>query len=428
MKATSRVERGAVAACLACAALAVQAGPVPSDPVATDVLDLRQAATLMRVSPQTVVRLAQAGQIPARRVGKEWRFNRVALMEWLQGDRYAFAEVTRQAALAERPETASLPALTIEGEGLAALELAALTGRGPGGGEAPRLAQGPAASPPTSPASAVETGTAVVPASVGARPSGLTAEEVALRQRGAALVPEGSMTIEGALAYSRQVREGFPVLRVEEDTATATLTGRYGIQDDLQVSASLPMNVRRTEVFTDTRVSPDAPSRESRSESYAGDLALSLLGVALREGTGRPNVLLSLDAVLPTGPGDVGVGGGVVISKSYDPVVVLAGLNYLYGVAIDPIDPRAVLARHNIGFNLGYAYAINDTIALSGQFAGTYRTPREGPLPPEKESYLVQLGLTWQLGRDLFIEPSVAVGVGGAAPDFSFTLNVPYTF
>ena len=65
---------------------------------------------------------------------------------------------------------------------------------------------------------------------------------------------------------------------------------------------------------------------------------------------------------------------------------------------------------------------------MSGLFAGTYRTPREGPLPPEEESYLLQLGATWAVGTNLFFDPSVGVSVGGVAPDLSLSGNLLYAF
>ena len=253
---------------------------------------------------------------------------------------------------------------------------------------------------------------------------------MALRDQGV-LLKAGQVTLEAGLSYSRQTRETFPVARIETDTSTASFTGRYGIRNDLQISGTIPGIYRHRADFV-AGSDPGTGVSQSDSDSYAGDLSLSLQGVALRERVGRPNVVWSLDAVLPTGPGDMGLGGGLVLSKSYDPVVIYGGVRYLYGSDVDRSDPRRVLAKNNWSFNLGYAYAVNDSVALSGALAGFYRTPAQttatDPIPPERESYLLQLGLTWQLGRGLFIEPTVAFGLGGVAPDFTFAVNVPYTF
>ena len=40
-------------------------------------------ADLLQVAEQTVVDLAEAGELPGRRVGGEWRFAREAVLAWL---------------------------------------------------------------------------------------------------------------------------------------------------------------------------------------------------------------------------------------------------------------------------------------------------------------------------------------------------------
>jgi excisionase family DNA binding protein len=412
--------------------------------VEEDVLTLSDAARLLRVPSKVVVKLAQSGSVPTRRVGKEWRFNRVALMEWLQGERYAYPAVpakaagkTNLAAQSATPAPATeLPAAAKVDTALVPGELAALTGRGIGPGEPQRLAQATLPTPPTSPAPATAPAAPAAPPAAGAvaqqpigeAPSGLTAEEVALRDQGV-LLKAGQANLELGLSYARQTRENFPFLRVEQDTTTANFTGRYGIRNDLQVTGSMPVIYRHSATFAN-EVAFGSGVSGSDGESYAGDLSLSLQGVALHENVGRPNLVWSVDAVVPTGPGDQGLGTGLILSKSYDPVVIYGGINYLYGFDTDRSDPQRTLAKNNWSFNLGYAYAVNDSIALSGALAGFYRTPAQptDPIPPERESYLLQLGLTWQLGRGLFVEPAVALGLGGAAPDFTFSLKLPYTF
>jgi excisionase family DNA binding protein len=49
-----------------------------------DVLTLEQAAKLLQMHEHTVVRLAQEGAIPGRKLGRQWRFSRQALLESLE--------------------------------------------------------------------------------------------------------------------------------------------------------------------------------------------------------------------------------------------------------------------------------------------------------------------------------------------------------
>ena len=50
-----------------------------------EVLNLKEAAEFMRVSQRTLRKRANGGQVPGQRVGREWRFLRRALEDWLAG-------------------------------------------------------------------------------------------------------------------------------------------------------------------------------------------------------------------------------------------------------------------------------------------------------------------------------------------------------
>ncbi|MGH3550237.1 MAG: helix-turn-helix domain-containing protein [Pseudonocardiaceae bacterium] len=47
------------------------------------VLNLTEAADLLRVPENDLQSLAESGEIPGRRIGSEWRFSRQALLHWL---------------------------------------------------------------------------------------------------------------------------------------------------------------------------------------------------------------------------------------------------------------------------------------------------------------------------------------------------------
>ena len=52
-------------------------------PAEAEVLTLPQAAELLQVAEDTVRKLAEAGELPGRLLGEEWRFSRAALLAWL---------------------------------------------------------------------------------------------------------------------------------------------------------------------------------------------------------------------------------------------------------------------------------------------------------------------------------------------------------
>jgi excisionase family DNA binding protein len=51
-----------------------------------EVLDVEGAAELLGMSEEAVRRLCRQGRIPARKVGREWRFNREKLLRWVAGE------------------------------------------------------------------------------------------------------------------------------------------------------------------------------------------------------------------------------------------------------------------------------------------------------------------------------------------------------
>jgi excisionase family DNA binding protein len=60
-----------------------------------EILDIEGAARVLGVSTRTVYTLARKGEIPAMRIGREWRFARRNLVEWVanssQADQVALA-------------------------------------------------------------------------------------------------------------------------------------------------------------------------------------------------------------------------------------------------------------------------------------------------------------------------------------------------
>jgi hypothetical protein len=338
-----------------------------------------------------------------------WRFGHAALLEWLKGEPVA-------GALSE------LPVRSGALERMEARELSGVTGRGMG------------ADPPmpqTQPLTAAKPQSDSTPPTVGERPSMPTTEDIALRDQ-RVLLRRGAATIDFGTSYGRSEQTLYPVVRAEEKAVGVNATLRYGLADDLQLTLRAPATWRRTTTFSDATITgSNSPRIATTPEGIVADTSISLLGVALREGVGRPTVVWSLDGMVPSGAGDRGVGAGFVVSKSYDPGVLFAGISYLYGLHVNPADSRWSLAQHNYSFQAGYTYAINDTLALSTAFLGTYRNPHSPDgvaIPPSREYYALQLGTTWLLARDLFMEPSVAMRLGGDNPGLTLSLNFSHSF
>ena len=66
--------------------VAAAAHEAPITPTITlEVIDSKAAAILLQVHVTTVQELARRGEIPCRKVGKDYRFLRPAILAWLQG-------------------------------------------------------------------------------------------------------------------------------------------------------------------------------------------------------------------------------------------------------------------------------------------------------------------------------------------------------
>ena len=49
-----------------------------------EVLTLKEASELLKLSKSTLYSLARKGKVPARRVGRSWRFVKFNLIRWLE--------------------------------------------------------------------------------------------------------------------------------------------------------------------------------------------------------------------------------------------------------------------------------------------------------------------------------------------------------
>lgn len=48
-----------------------------------DIMTLEEVAEYLKLKPQTIYKWAQENQIPAVKIGKEWRFRKSILDKWL---------------------------------------------------------------------------------------------------------------------------------------------------------------------------------------------------------------------------------------------------------------------------------------------------------------------------------------------------------
>ena len=370
-----------------------------SPPAAPDVLTLEEAAVLLRVAPDEVEQLASRNELPARRIGSLWRFNREALLAWLNGEWHLIA--------AMQPPTVSLPAQ----------DLAEVRGAGT------QIAQAP---PPPSDAPASSGGQAPI----GEAPQERTAEEVFLRAQ-KVLLARGEVAVDIGQFYTRGdntqlavVGNAIGLANINQSAFTTLLVGRVGVFDETELFLSSTFRSQRSDVLAG-----GATIAENRRSEF-GDVRLGVRRTLTTEGPGRPNLIATIAGHIPTGSTSYAVSGGLAVVKSFDPVVLFASANYRHTFSRDFSDITRLEPERRFDITLGYALALNDTLtistAVSGLFSG--ETQFEAATLLRQENYSLQLGLTSYLAPGLYIEPTVSFGLSGPGNSVAFGVTLPYTF
>ncbi len=49
-----------------------------------EVLTLQEASEFLKLSKSTLYALARKGEVPARKIGRSWRFTKLSLLRWLE--------------------------------------------------------------------------------------------------------------------------------------------------------------------------------------------------------------------------------------------------------------------------------------------------------------------------------------------------------
>jgi len=67
-----------------------------------EILNLEEACQLLNISERTIIKLLREDHLPARKIGREWRFSKQALIDWLaKGDSNAYSNQSEPIAYFE---------------------------------------------------------------------------------------------------------------------------------------------------------------------------------------------------------------------------------------------------------------------------------------------------------------------------------------
>ena len=262
---------------------------------------------------------------------------------------------------------------------------------------------------------------------IGEAPEERDADEVFLRgQR--VLLGRGQVVLDFGQFYSRAdnlqlaVVNGAVALATREQTALSSLlVGRIGIGRETEVFAATSFTRQRSRLFVDTVELFDA------SRNTMGDASVGIRHTFLREGSGRPDIIGTFDASIPTGDNPYVVGGGLVFVKSIDPVALFTGVNYHRSLRRDRPDGTRLEPASSLDVSLGYALGLNDTIAISTVASGAFIRPTSDT-SRRIDFFSMRFALTSYLAKGMYIEPSVSIGLSGPGQNFTMGVTIPYAF
>jgi len=336
-----------VAACVFCVlTVAVEAHEGSAPPQSDQaVLTLAEAAELLRVDAVELERLAEQHEIPSRRIGASWRFSRAALMAWLRGD-WA-PTVTAAGRTADRTSSAVPGAKPSEVRtALTDAGMAAVTGRSTAGHTTTQQTT-TQQTDPAPPADAQGK-------PIGEAPEERNAEDIFLRgQR--VLLGRGEVVVDLGQFYSRSddlalaaVEDRVGLATLQQSTLSTLLVGRVGIFRETELFASTSFHHQNSRAFF------GSASLSDSQRSVVPGVGVGIRHTFLRESARRPDIIASFAAQLPGDNYPYGIGGGVVLVKSFDPVVVFANVNYNHSFK-RVVDGVSLGREDRVDVSLGYS-------------------------------------------------------------------------
>ncbi|MDB5962877.1 MAG: acetate kinase [Massilia sp.] len=265
------------------------------------------------------------------------------------------------------------------------------------------------------------------------------------------------------------------VREVKRNTFTASLTGRTGLTNRLEVELKVPYVYRSDstvsrEIFTGTAVenvfdtSGKALGDVELAARYqlnngGADMPYFIGGLRFKSRTGRDPFDVVTDCLrrcvgenvtgtglpldLPTGSGFYSVQPSLTWLFPSDPAIFFGTFSYLHNIKRSGVtrlvlngerDPLGELAPGDVyGFNFGMGLALNDKASLSLGYdhSSIGRMKQNGLTVPgavRTQLGTLLIGYSYRLNAKRTLNVSVGAGVTRDTPDVSLSLRVPMSF
>ena len=281
------------------------------------------------------------------------------------------------------------------------------------------------------------------------------------------------LALNGFLALDSIFLGNINIDEISSDSYTIDTTGRYN-HDRWQYSLNVPINYRES-TYSSAGAGGSTSSYSEQTvtgDPRIGDISFGVAYKFLDEAPGVPDGVFSFDVRaptgkdpygiklvqdpnnnnlaapedLPTGNGVWGVTPGISLVKTYDPAILFGNFGYTYNFedSFDDISaqqgvkvPGKVNLGNTFNFGLGVAFALNEKMSLAMSFSELIS--QKSKVKPDGGDWqsvdnsnynaaYYNIGMTFAPTPQLSIVPNLAIGLTPDAPDFSFSLKVPYYF
>jgi len=301
-----------------------------------------------------------------------------------------------------------------------------------------------------------------------------------LASQGGVLTPKGVFSFEPSYQYqyasnNQILIEGLTIVpgitigstsvrQLVDRMHTATLGGRLGVTDRLEVEAEVPYVYRSDDTTLQPLTASGTVTEHSASGHDLGDVQFGahyqinngeggwpyfVANLLVKSTTGKSPFDVPVDFTtgiptqLPTGTGFWAIQPSVTAIYPSDPVVFFGNLRYIYNVGDTvTIQPTAngfatptradIKPGDGVGGAFGMGFGINDKASFSLAYEQTYlmSTTQNGATIPGS-SYDIgdfDLGFAYQLSQRTSVNLGIQIGATKAAPDAAVILRVPIKF
>ena len=298
------------------------------------------------------------------------------------------------------------------------------------------------------------------------------------------MTPKGTFILDPSLQYSFSSSDrvsiiGFSVLNavligqidvrsVNRSNLIATLGGRYGLTNRLEIEARMPYVYRTDDTVTRSIGGVASDQLFSSDGNGLGDIELAaryqlnaprddgafyVAGLRFKTRTGKDQYEVEYDSnfnlpkELPTGSGFYSLQPSLSAVLPADPVVFFGGINYVWNIKRD-VDATLRYTDNNVlnfqsvgevdpgdsvGLNFGMGLALNERSSFSLSYEHTLidKTTFDGQVANDAlavQLATLQAGFSYRLNKRANLNLSVGAGLTDDTPDTTITLRVPIKF